>query len=333
MRRLLIVLLIGLPLISNAQTTQEFPVLKGDYLGQKPPGIIPEVFAPGIVSDTSWAEHCQVAISPSGDEIFWSAWTSMYKTEDGKRNTEQIFYSKLKNGIWTKPVIAKFIKNNKHGLNGGPVYSPDGNKLYFYQVKSPWVSSAMNTYYIEKINGEWSTEPINVGNTYNFDNRNYTPVFTKKGNAYKNSSYTGKYKYDNGKFEFVDTIFIHKDFRPRWSIYMSPHEDYVIFSAKHESGFGDFDLYISFKNQDNSWEYPIIMRDGINTNARERFPVVSPDGKYLFFMRHTKTQDIFWVSTKIFDKYRKESIETMNSPLTFNANNLKSEKNYKFIIL
>jgi ankyrin repeat protein len=28
----------------------QFPVIKGKYLGQKPPGMTPEIFAPGIVS-------------------------------------------------------------------------------------------------------------------------------------------------------------------------------------------------------------------------------------------------------------------------------------------
>ena len=37
--------------ISHAQQkTKDFPVLKGPYLGQKPPGMNPEIFAPGIIS-------------------------------------------------------------------------------------------------------------------------------------------------------------------------------------------------------------------------------------------------------------------------------------------
>ena len=52
------------------QSEKEFPPLQDQYLGLKPPGDDPEVFAPGIVSDENWAEHCQVAISPNGDEIF-----------------------------------------------------------------------------------------------------------------------------------------------------------------------------------------------------------------------------------------------------------------------
>ena len=284
----------------------EFPALTEAYFGQTPPGLIPEVFAPGIVSDSTWAEHCQVAVSPNGDVVFWSAWTSNYRTEDGEKNTEQLFYSKLEGGKWTKPKLAEFSKANKYGLNGGPVFSFDGNKLFFYQIKSPWISSKMNTYYVEKINGKWSDEPIDVGPPYNLGPQNYSPMFTKEGNAYKNAKgIISKYTYVNEKFILVDTLIIHKDFRPAWNIYVSPMEDYVIFAAKHDSGFGDVDLYISFKKNEDKWGTPINMGDKINTKTRERFPMVSPDGEYLFFIRHTETQDFFWVSTEIIDELRK----------------------------
>ena len=35
----------------------EFPVLKGPYLGQKPPGMKPEIFAQGIIT-TDKSEGC-----------------------------------------------------------------------------------------------------------------------------------------------------------------------------------------------------------------------------------------------------------------------------------
>lgn len=55
---------------------KNFVPVEEQYFGLKPPGLTPEVFAPGIVSDSTWAEHCQIAISPKGDEIYWSAWTA-----------------------------------------------------------------------------------------------------------------------------------------------------------------------------------------------------------------------------------------------------------------
>jgi WD40 repeat protein len=306
MIKILIALIIGLSIFSCNQTKNIVPIDE-QYFGLKPPGLTPEVFAPDIVSDSTWAEHCQVAVSPKGDEIYWSAWTGAYKTEDGSKNTEQIFYSRFESGMWTKPKLAEFTKENPYGLNGGPVFSLDGNKLYFYQVKSPWVSSDMNTYYVEKIDGKWSDKPIDIGQPYNSKNQDYSPIFTKKGIAYKNlHGEINKFTYENNNFTLKDTIIIHKDFRPVWNFYMSPKEDYVIFAAMHEGGYGDVDLYISFKTNDSKWGTPINMGAEINTELRERFPTVSPDGKFLFFMRHTPGQDFFWVSTEIFKKLKKQ---------------------------
>ncbi len=288
-----------------AQVEKDTPPLQDQYLGQKLPGDDPEVFAPGIVSAESWAEHCQIAISPLGDEIFWSAWTADYKTEDGEMNTEQIFYSKYENGSWTKPHRPEFTKENPYGLNGGPVFSQDGQKLFFYQVKSPWTSSTMNTYYVEKTNGRWSDKPLDAGQPYNSQERNYSPVFTKKGSAYKNADgIISKFTYQDGIFALADTMVIHKDYRPGWNIFVSPKEDYVLFAAIHEEGLGDMDIYVSFKTQDDQWGTPKNLGNKVNTDRRERFPTVSPDGKFLFFMRHTETQDFFWVSTRILEDLR-----------------------------
>ncbi len=307
MNKLLFIILIALCFASCTQIEQNFFETTDAYFGLIPPGLVPEVFAPGIVSDSTWAEHCQVAVSPKGDEIYWSAWTGDYKTEDGSKNTEQIFYSKFSNGIWTKPKLAEFTEGNPHGLNGGPVFSPDGKRIFFYQVKSPWVSSDMNTYYVEKKNGKWSNEPINIGKSYNTEGQDYSPIFTKKGIAYKNLwGKISKYTYENDNFTLTDSIVIHKDFRPVWNFYMSPKEEYVIFAAMHEGGYGDVDLYISFKTEEDKWGTPINMGAEINTELRERFPTVSPDGRYMFFMRHTPGQDFFWVSTEIFDELRKK---------------------------
>ena len=303
-----ITLLVILCCVSCAQNEKNIFETPDAYFGLTPPGLIPEVFAPGIVSDSTWAEHCQIAISPKGDEIFWSAWTAELKSEDGSKNTEQLFFTKFENGMWTEPQLTEFTNNNRHGLNGGPVFSPDGTKLFFYQVKSPWVSSDMNTYYVEKRDGKWSKQPIDAGQPYNTDTQDYSPIFTAQGIVYKNLfGKISKYTYDNGEFIFLDTLNIYKDFRPLWNFYMSPAEDYVIFAAVHEGGFGDVDLYVSFKTPEYSWGYPINLGDNINTGLRERFPTVSPDGKYMFFMRHTETQDFFWVSVDIIEKLRKQT--------------------------
>jgi hypothetical protein len=127
------------------------------------------------------------------------------------------------------------------------------------------------------------------------------------GNYYYNENEKPlKFKYSNGIFSDPEPVIIHPDFTPVFAIYVSPDESYMIFSGLHKDGFGSLDLYVCFKTKDDKWGTPINMGDQINTEKIERFPVVSPDGKYLFFMRHTPGQDIFWVSTKIIDDLRKK---------------------------
>ena len=67
------IFLTGIFCISCTQTPSNFLETKDAYFGLTPPGIIPEIFAPGIVSDTSRAEHCQVAVSPKEDYVIFAA--------------------------------------------------------------------------------------------------------------------------------------------------------------------------------------------------------------------------------------------------------------------
>ena len=65
--------------------------------------------------------------------------------------------------------------------------------------------------------------------------------------------------------------------------------------------------YISFRDENGNWKTAKNMGEPINTKAREKAPIVSPDGKYLFFTSDRspqKSRDIFWVDTKIIDKLK-----------------------------
>jgi hypothetical protein len=56
-RGLGITILLTFLLVCNGHAQQsDFPHLKGPYLGQKPPGMTPEVFAPGIVSSKEFVD-------------------------------------------------------------------------------------------------------------------------------------------------------------------------------------------------------------------------------------------------------------------------------------
>ena len=81
-------------------------------------------------------------------------------------------------------------------------------------------------------------------------------------------------------------------------VFVDPKEQYLIFCAQRNSGMGRGDLYISFKEADGSWSTSVNMGDKVNTEGHELCPFVTADGKYLFY---TSKQDIYWISTSIFE--------------------------------
>jgi len=50
----------------------DLPVLKGDYLGQIPPGDAPELFAPGIVTTRHYENS--ITFSPDGKHLFFNSY-------------------------------------------------------------------------------------------------------------------------------------------------------------------------------------------------------------------------------------------------------------------
>lgn len=115
-----IVFFIVFVLISCAKQ-DDFPVLSGPYLGQKLPGMTPEVFAPGIISTSDHDELCSGFMNNGTLFIF-----SRMVLDSDWRN-KPTFVMELKNGKWTKPVNAAF--QNLYPYNF--TVAPDDKTLWF----------------------------------------------------------------------------------------------------------------------------------------------------------------------------------------------------------
>ena len=94
---------------------------EGLYLGQKPPELIPEVFAPDVVSINGRFDST-ISFSPDLKELYFDA-----KYED---EASQIYFSKLVNGTWTPIKKANLTKGNKRE-EMHPFASHDGKRIYF----------------------------------------------------------------------------------------------------------------------------------------------------------------------------------------------------------
>ena len=272
-----------------------------DYLGQTPPGETPKEFAPTIITGE---KHSTIAISPKGDEIFWVI----------NAGGDQIYYSKLNNETWTSPALADFVLDYSAYQNSSPVFTPDGKRLFFCSNR-PGGLGDYDTWYIEKTDSGWS-EPINPGEPYNTNIGDRSPIFTNNGKAFRMggglqySSASLCFKYTDNTFSEPEPFEVISGIGPCWDAFISPDENFLIYS-KEKSG-NNFDLYISFKNGENKWGVSKSLGANINTNGVEFFPVVSPDGKYLFYISGS-SQKMFWVSTSIIDALRPTGLMPIKS--------------------
>lgn len=95
-------------------------------MGQKPPGLIPEVFAPGIVSIDGRFEGA-VSFSPDLEEMYFGA--------DNKDGETSIYFTRLEGNKWTPINKADFSKG-KIDEETHPFVSPDGKRIYFTALSS-----------------------------------------------------------------------------------------------------------------------------------------------------------------------------------------------------
>ncbi len=79
---------------------KDFPVLKGPYLGQKPPGKTPELFAPDIISVDENFEHSAAVFSPDGKEVFWCTNVNAH-TDKRVAGNLRLYTMKIVEGRWS----------------------------------------------------------------------------------------------------------------------------------------------------------------------------------------------------------------------------------------
>ncbi len=282
--------------------TLEPPAPRGEYLGQKKPGLKPERFAPGVVS-TEKSELNSV-FTPDGREFYFTIQTV--------RGPWKIMGTKLNDGVWTKPEVASFS-----GVHSDVdlFISPDGRRLFFCSNRPLDGQGKPRRDYdiwvVERAGEGWS-EPVNLKAPVNSEGSEFYPSVTGDGTLYFQSARPDarggrdiyRARIENGAYRKVENLG-----EPINSALMegdgliSPDEEYLVFSVDRQDGFGQGDLYVSFHGQDGAWTEPRNLGNAVNTAAHENCPILSPDGKFLFY---TSGGDIYWVSAKVIETLRRE---------------------------
>lgn len=94
--------------------------------------------------------------------------------------------------------------------------------------------------------------------------------------------------------------------------FIAPDASYIIWDSEKDDGYGDKDLYISFRQPDGQWGSATNLGGNINTDGTEASAYVSPDGKYLFFNRRPRWDnvgtepegDIYWVDARVIEAFK-----------------------------
>tara|TARA_Y100001935_G_scaffold255672_1_gene271389 strand:+ start:225725 stop:226615 length:891 start_codon:yes stop_codon:yes gene_type:complete len=270
----------------------------------RPPGLTSKVFAPELfVGDSAYVGYN--TFDPLNPELYYAITTQVWNSSRIVRRDENGQKDSLDLGI-------------NEFWEGEPVFTPDGQKLYFTAVVRDDQLHA-DLFFVERTDSGWS-EPGEF--ELNTPASEWHISFTEDQTAYFGSEIDGSTlhadlfysTFENGTYERaiklpspVNTEF--NDCDPL----IAPDESYLIFHSDRPGGFGDHDLYITFRQGVNEWSTPVNMGDQINTGGWEMGPSLSPDGKFLFFTRReawdtTEPSRIYWVSTGIIDRIKERTL-------------------------
>ncbi len=318
-------------LLINCSKQESFPVLKGPYMGQVPPGIEPELFAPGIISNGM--ANRDVAISPDGKEMYFGIHTPDF-------SYSSILVTKEINGIWTKPEVLPFATNPKY-MHLEPALSKDGNKLFFLSTMpndGTNKPSDEDIWCVDRTEDGWG-EPYNLGEPVNSKGHEFFPSLTDDNTIYftrrdpgQREEFIYRSKFNNGKYETAEKLPKQVNCgKNRFNAFVAPDESYVIVPVVGmEDGLGGVDYYIVFRNKDDTWNEPINMGSKINSPTGANWSMyVTHNQEYIFYMATKElpeenlpetinydffsnlkdsplngNPDIFWVDAKIIEKLR-----------------------------
>jgi hypothetical protein len=291
---------------------QSRPRVAESYLGLPVPGDTPILFAPGLVS--TGLEHSAAMITPDGTEIWFAR---MFPAE--------IYYLRLDEGEWIGPTIAPFSSGFRELY---PRLSPDGRRIFFSSGRPPEPEGGRlppgqgQLWVVDRLEGGWS-EPRHLGPQVNIGLQQGGPSQSESGRIYFNSTVVEGSRRSTNIYTAIRVGDGYADLRmveelssdaPDHSPFIAPDESYVIFSS-FRGGFGLSDLFIAFRGPEGGWTEPRNLGSRINTAAKEEYPYVTPDGRFLFFNSNRVSSlneeripdgpgNIYWVDARIIEELR-----------------------------
>jgi Tol biopolymer transport system component len=180
----------------------------------------------------------------------------------------------------------------------GGTFSPDKTDFYFTRKEDIYSSSYIYHMRQEKEGGRW-TVPRPAAFSGKYDD--IEPMITADGQRLFFGS--DRPLPPDSQTRSTDIWFMDWT-KNETHPFIATDESYLIFSSdprgekKNKRG-----LFICFWKSDNTWTSPKSMGRAINEEHGAECPMVTPDGKYLFF---SKLGDIYWVDSRVITRLKKQ---------------------------
>jgi Tol biopolymer transport system component len=257
--------------------TTDLHSLSGAYLGQTPPGLSPQIFAPGFISLSSSNEY-STAFSPDGAEFYFTRQFS---------NDQNLYETHLVDGIWSEPAPVAFSVG--YGAHE-PHITLDDMVLYFGWFRPVPEGETSNMDYgiwaVDRLADGWS-EPRYVGQgMYVSSDRSGQLYVTDLSVSQMRISLV---TLTDGRFTAYERI--TSGAHPC----IAPDGSYLVYDYG-----GGAHLYVRFRLEDGTWGEEIDLA-GQGLPGIAGIASISPDGLYLFY---TDGHELYWVSTEIITALR-----------------------------
>jgi glyoxylase-like metal-dependent hydrolase (beta-lactamase superfamily II) len=272
---------------------------KGHYLGQKPPGLKKEIFAPGIVS-TKGGHEFSCTFSADGKEFYFNRGMTIMVCRWEKEG-------------WTSPEPASF---NDDFRNHEPHITADNKMLYFGSMRPnperPEMENPYGIWKVERTENGWG-EPSYVGyGMYVTTTKDGTIYITDIDYEDEKKHGIARAKLINGRFGPFEkqkggVLSPAPGRMPGRHPCIAPDESFLIFDSNTVGppGSHNVQLFICFRESDGSWGEAINLSQ-ILDSEHNIAASLSPDGKYLFFLSES---DIYWVDAKIIEDLKPKELK------------------------
>ncbi len=277
----------------------DWPDLRGPYLGQPPPGPVARPLAEGIVNPPS-GFHSSILFGADGREAYWTAMGGV------------TWCSRRVDGRWSRPEPLPF----GDGFGVREPFLTDGGRRLHFLSRRPLPDDPVERERIWSVSraAKGWTEPRPIDAVVGAHPTHWQFSFSAAGDLYFTSEVAGTgggqdvyvapwrdggYDEPHGVGPGVNTD--RREFCP----FVAPDGSYLLFARSVPAQRGRSDLFASFPAPEGGWLPAVDLGPAVNTAHNEVSPLVTPDGRFLVFLRLSKeTNQVHWIEADVIDRLR-----------------------------